>query len=725
MAKKNKYKCSLFPYEREDFMSIQEVSQNAGWNISAFNLPEAWQLSQGEGIVIAVLDSGCDLDHPDLAENLLEGINLVSPGKPPEDDNGHGCESPSSLIYTTFSGIDTIENMYNSVPEPELMNFHDKSFNAYIKDVNHLDIKTYSLGEDGKTNIGKLTYLHKVPIDCETVKIVLEGNIEFELTPWHPVYLFEKSNHSKNKFYRKRADLVEVGDRFGCCDGTIKLPFEYQIIEIFSHFKCSSCNLNKKTAFCKRCEKNSVIYNDRFVLNEDLAYLLGIVLTDGYVNKKYNRVEITSETPEILNKCRSILDKLNFKSIVRDNIRLIINSKKLANLLISCGVFYKDKSYFQTMPYLITKSPYSCITAFIAGAIDGDGCISKSNTKNRLTTVSRPWANSFCMLLNSIGISCGMIDSKNTPFSSKIDRKINLEFPIINCVFSALPNEVVQQLVHPIKKLRASKLTRCKRKVRRVKSVTRQSYNGYFYDFTVEKYNNYIANGHFVSNTHVTGTIVAANNDIGIVGVAPKAKVRPVKVLDGKGNGNLLNVAEGIRWATKMGVDFISMSLGSPAPVQEVRKAIQFAASKGIVTFVAAGNAGNTKEVFYPAAYPETIAVGAVDVDMRRAKFSNTGKNLDFMAPGVDILSTVPDDWYAKLSGTSMAQPFVCGVAALVKSYRIAQKSEEKLQTVADYINLFKKYTTPVVNGNYDDPHFYQGFGIIDPRKFFESMKAH
>lgn len=110
--------------------------------------------------------------------------------------------------------------------------------------------------------------------------------------------------------------------------------------------------------------------------------------------------------------------------------------------------------------------------------------------------------------------------------------------------------------------------------------------------------------------THVTGTLVACNNDIGVVGVAPEAKVRPVKVLDDKGNGNLLNVANGIKWAIEQKVDFISMSLGSPVPVQQVRKAIQLAAKAGIVTFVAAGNAGNTKEVFYPAAYPETIAIG-------------------------------------------------------------------------------------------------------------------
>lgn len=225
-------------------------------------------------------------------------------------------------------------------------------------------------------------------------------------------------------------------------------------------------------------------------------------------------------------------------------------------------------------------------------------------------------------------------------------------------------------------------------------------------------------NGH---GTHVTGTLVAGNNDIGVVGVCPKAKVVPVKVLDDKGNGNLISVAKGIRWAADRGVDIITMSLGAPIKVQQVRKAIQYAASKGVPTFVAAGNAGNTKEVFYPANYPETIAIGAIDAEFRRADFSNTGENLDFMAPGVDIFSTVPDDWYATLSGTSMACPFAVGVAALVLSWVKQGKTKITLKTVQDYRDVFCKYTTPINNGNYKDKKFYQGFGIIDPRKLLEA----
>ena len=162
--------------------------------------------------------------------------------------------------------------------------------------------------------------------------------------------------------------------------------------------------------------------------------------------------------------------------------------------------------------------------------------------------------------------------------------------------------------------------------------------------------------------THVTGTICAINNDYGVVGVAPKAKVMPVKVLDDKGSGNLAIVAQGIKWSADQGVDFIVMSLGSPTPTPVIYDAIKYAESKGVVTWCAAGNAGKTRQIFYPAAYPEVIGVGAIDEKLHRANFSCTGPDLDFLAPGVGILSTVPENWYAILSGTSMSNPFAVGL---------------------------------------------------------------
>ena len=223
--------------------------------------------------------------------------------------------------------------------------------------------------------------------------------------------------------------------------------------------------------------------------------------------------------------------------------------------------------------------------------------------------------------------------------------------------------------------------------------------------------------------THITGIVCAANNALGVVGVAPKTKVIPVKVLDEKGSGTLPVVAQGIRWAADQKADFIVMSLGAPNPMPVVYEAILYAQHKGVVIFCAAGNAGNKRQVFYPAAYPEVIGVGAIDQNLDLANFSCTGPDLDFLAPGVKILSTVPNNWYAVFSGTSQANPFVAGVACLLLSYKRQKNLSVKLETGKDYIDALKQYTISVNNPKFAGQKFFEGFGIIDPRKLEDWIK--
>lgn len=218
-------------------------------------------------------------------------------------------------------------------------------------------------------------------------------------------------------------------------------------------------------------------------------------------------------------------------------------------------------------------------------------------------------------------------------------------------------------------------------------------------------------NGH---GTHVTGIVVASNNEIGMIGVAPKAKVIPVKVLDSKGSGDLEHIVKGIRWAVDNGADIISMSLGCPFPIQNVRKAIQYADKKGIPVFCAAGNAGKTKELFYPSNYPETIAIGSIDENLSRSSFSNTGENLDFMAPGGKIFSTIPDNWYGYMSGTSMACPFVVGLSALCLSYQRLKYPNKPIFGSEGYKNILKKHVVNTIDVDVNNKQFYQGLGIID-----------
>lgn len=192
-------------------------------------------------------------------------------------------------------------------------------------------------------------------------------------------------------------------------------------------------------------------------------------------------------------------------------------------------------------------------------------------------------------------------------------------------------------------------------------------YNVYTNDSNVQD-----VQGH---GTHVAGIIAAVgNNAQGVVGGAyPVVKILPVKVLNDQGLGGVEDIERGIKWATNWRgpngerVDIINMSLGSDNIHFHFDEEIRAANEAGILVVAAAGNS-NLNYVGSPAITPETLAVGAVDEQLRRASYSNYGYGLDIMGPGSNILSTYPDDDYNILSGTSMATPFVSSVAALLKA---------------------------------------------------------
>ncbi len=216
--------------------------------------------------------------------------------------------------------------------------------------------------------------------------------------------------------------------------------------------------------------------------------------------------------------------------------------------------------------------------------------------------------------------------------------------------------------------------------------------------------------------TFVAGAIAAENNDFGVVGVAPRAKIIPIKVLDDNGIGDMSNVAKGIRYAIERDVDMMCLSLGCGRPFGVLRKAIKAAAEKGKPLFCAGGNIHKTMDALFPARYPETIAVAALGKDFKRADFSNTGKqNVDFLAPGVDILSTVRNSWYAVLSGSSTAVPFVVGVAALLLSAKRRYRLDIPLQSVEDYRNVLKLHGADL--SKYTGEREFSGYGIIEPEK--------
>ncbi|WP_199622598.1 S8 family peptidase [Paenibacillus alkalitolerans] len=171
-------------------------------------------------------------------------------------------------------------------------------------------------------------------------------------------------------------------------------------------------------------------------------------------------------------------------------------------------------------------------------------------------------------------------------------------------------------------------------------------------------------NGH---GTHIAGIISALDNSVGVVGVAPQASLYAIKAVNKNGTGQVSDLVAAIEWAITNNMNIINMSLGVDSDHTTLRRAVDTAFSSGMLIVAAAGNRGFNSEgtIEYPAKYGSVIAVGAVDRQNNRAGFSSVGPELEIMAPGVDILSTVPGNYMTR-SGTSMAAPHVTGEAALI-----------------------------------------------------------
>lgn len=199
------------------------------------------------------------------------------------------------------------------------------------------------------------------------------------------------------------------------------------------------------------------------------------------------------------------------------------------------------------------------------------------------------------------------------------------------------------------------------------------------------------ADDDFGHGTHVAGTVVESNNADYVTGIAFDCTVMPVKVLDDEGRGTDSEIIQGISFAADHAADVINMSLSGPDPNEALRDAIDYAFGLGVVVCASAGN-DNADFVYYPAGYPDCIAVGATNKTGAKASYSNYGSALDVVAPGGDgsfaanRISQVTFDVEGNptsgfvltgMNGTSMASPHVAAVGALVKSVNPTWTAEE------------------------------------------------
>lgn len=169
-------------------------------------------------------------------------------------------------------------------------------------------------------------------------------------------------------------------------------------------------------------------------------------------------------------------------------------------------------------------------------------------------------------------------------------------------------------------------------------------------------------------------------------GVAPNAELFVVRVLDDTGTGHSFHAAEGIVQAVDQGARVINMSLGVYEDTILLRNAVRYAHQRGVLLVAAAGNDGYA-ELPYPAAYPEVLAVTAIDESGQQAGFSNQSSLIDFAAPGVGVLVAKDKTGASLFTGTSAAAPFVSGTLAAMLSANVQRSSLDQLQLLRRHLN--------------------------------------
>ncbi len=210
--------------------------------------------------------------------------------------------------------------------------------------------------------------------------------------------------------------------------------------------------------------------------------------------------------------------------------------------------------------------------------------------------------------------------------------------------------------------------------------------------------------------TTVSAIIAGRDDDTdGVVGIAPRAKILPIRVLDGENRyDDALIVAKAVRWAVDRGAKVINLSLGGSGSSAALAAALDYAFAKDVVVVACTGNTTGSvpTDIWYPAREPGVIAVAGLDRNGTRLwSGSVTGHQTVVTAPATGLVGARPNDGYWRVQGTSFAAPMVSATAALIRS-------RWPSMSAADVVNRIISTAKDVGPAGRDDQF---GFGIVDP----------
>ena len=603
----------------------------------------------GRGVLVSVNDTAGECNHPFLPKAKFSKI--FTGESSPRDGNGHGCVAPWDKVITSLCGLQTAEYLFNNAPGiAHFMN------GATIKDVSRYDVFTASADPvTGKPVKAKVLAVHKLRHKGDIYEVKTKSGV-LTLTPWHPVYVLKSSTGKHIRIAKVRADGLKVGDNVitaGATDvgSVVKLPYR-------KRFVCVHCGheaRGSKRLQCKKCNKCSWHEGpttETILLNEDLAFWLGLVASDGHLTKLQRCVDFCGIDDRIGNVYSELCIQLfgvEPKVYTRkgSNVKTWrLNCDDAHRLANEIGIPVGNKSTLLTVPNLITKSPRAVILSFIAGLLEGDGNVRK---KTRLTTGSKAFANELKLLLNMLGIASSV---------SKSEDCFNVVIGGDNGIFSRLRVKDGSVVAEAKPRIATA-----------IESIEVKPYDGLMYDLTVEGTSTYACNGHIVSNTHCMGIVRA---------VAPGVDLMCAKVLSNGGSGSTTGINAGRVWAAKQGADIISESLGDGGgpPIQADLDSFDQAYALGVCLCNAAlGNAGYNgtgSTIGRPGSYSNhNHGIAAITSDWRTiAPFSSGGPQARFCGAGAGIISCKPGGGWVSMSGTSQATPWKSAADALVLSWR-------------------------------------------------------
>lgn len=615
----------------------------------------------GKGLKIGVVDTGYDVNHPYLPKpTAVRNFTNSGGSGSVTDRQGHGCIAPTDLIYTSNCGLQEIQTFFDRMSG--VAYFTEDG--ATIKDISRYNIKTFSLDKDGNTVPSKITHVHKLRHNGKVFKVKTSVG-ELTLTPWHPVYILKSSTGKHRRIIKVRADELKINDKILLASESsdiaeiAKIPYKYRYI-------CSHCNYEAREGDrlqCKSCNKtkwHSGLYNEMLELNDDLAYFIGLILSDGHLRKNEAGIEFVQIDNEIGNKIADEFINLSKKIFgyepkkyeeKRGNCnRYLIYNKDIYDFLVSIGCPVGNKSKTLIIPEIVAKSPRSVIFSFLGGLLEGDGCL---DNKIRLATGSKDFAYQLKYLLSSLGVRAYASYQKQTCKLSKN--------PDIVCDMYYVGISGNDYIKNKIRVKDTSKINPTRNKsTAGILSIIEEDYDGDMYDFTVDTYHNYVANGHIVSNTHVAGMIVGKEG----IGLLPEAEVFIAKGLGDDGSGSTTWLNNGLKWLADQGCHFINGSYGGPGGGSEDLAVLDYCYEKGVwLLHFAAGNAGyngSRNSIGYPARYNRGSCNGSYDANGNRSSFSSGGAELQLLGAGGQVVSTVPGTrMFAAMSGTSMGSPDV------------------------------------------------------------------